>query len=113
MMLAMNPDDEILEKYETEYKHLVSQVNDLERERVHMLYLLVGVGVSPLFAFYKPLLGVGLTALFLTLFATGWYFNFVHRAERAMHLENAERELARLRREHAAREKPAKSDEPA
>jgi hypothetical protein len=87
-----------IEKYEEEVKNLRQMTAHLAKERKHLNYLLVGAVLSPLGAFYKPVLGGGLVALFLTLFFTGLYFNFVHRNERALHLEIAEDELYRLKR---------------
>jgi hypothetical protein len=88
---------EKIEKYEEEVKNLQQMTSHLAKERKHLNYLLIGAVLSPLGAFYKPVLGAGLVALFLTLFFTGLYFNFVHRNERALHLENAEDELERLK----------------
>lgn len=88
--------EELLRKYEEEVKNLTEMCADLEKERKHLLYLLVAAGLSPLAAFYKPLIGGGLFAFFIVMFVTGYYFNFVHRNERAQHLEIAQDELERM-----------------
>ena len=91
-----NRSDELREKYAEEVKNLTEMCAALEKERKHLLYLLVAVGVSPLAAFYRPIVGGGLCAFFGVIFVTGYYFNFVHRNERAQHLEIAQDELERL-----------------
>ncbi len=88
--------DELRKKYEEEVKNLTEMCADLEKERRHLLYLLVAAAVSPLAAFYKPIIGGGAFALFVVMFVTGYYFNFVHRNERAQHLEIAQEELERI-----------------
>jgi hypothetical protein len=88
--------EELRKKYEEEVKNLTEMCADLEKERKHLLYLLVAAGLSPLLAFYKPLIGGGALAFFIVIFVIGYYFNFVHRNERAQHLEIAEDELARI-----------------
>jgi hypothetical protein len=96
---------EKIEKYETEVKNLQEMNANLAKERKQLNYLLIGAVLSPLGALYKPVLGGGLVALFLTLFFTGLYFNFVHRNERALHLEIAEDELERLKLAQAKKSK--------
>jgi hypothetical protein len=96
MSAMASQNDELLEKYEEEVKNLTEMCASLEKERKHLLYLLVAAALSPIAAFYKPLIGGGLFAFFIVMFVTGYYFNFVHRNERAQHLEIAQDELERI-----------------
>jgi hypothetical protein len=88
--------EELRKKYVEEVRTLTEMCADLEKERKHLLFLLVAAALSPLLAFYKPILGGGACAFFVVMFVTGYYFNFVHRNERAQHLEIAKDELDRL-----------------